>query len=78
MEFVVNGTTRHLGVSLKDLRLKKGILIAVIIHNGRIIIPEGSSHIEEGDTVIIVSRDSGILDINDIYADGFTVGGGET
>lgn len=77
MEFVVNSTTRNLGVSLKDLRLKKGILIAVIIHNGRIVIPEGSSHIEEGDTVIIVSRDSGILDINDIYADGFTAGGGE-
>lgn len=77
MEFVVNATTRHLGVPLKDLRLKKGILIAVIIHNNKIIIPEGSSSISEGDSVIIVSRDSGILDINDIYADGFTAGGGE-
>jgi trk system potassium uptake protein TrkA len=73
MEFVVNSTTRHLGIPLKDLRLKKGILIAVIIHNNKIIIPEGSSCIQEGDTVIIVSRDSGILDINDIYA----AGGGE-
>ena len=77
MEFVVNHTTRCLGVPLKDLKLKKGILIAVIIHNSRIIIPEGSSKIEEGDTVIIVSHDSGILDINDIYADGFAGGGNE-
>ncbi len=73
MEFVVNQTTRNLGIPLKDLKLKKGILIAVIIHNGKIIIPEGSSKIENGDTVIIVSRDSVILDINDIYA----AGGGE-
>ena len=73
MEFVVNNTTRNLGVPLKNLKLKNGILIAVIIHENQIIIPEGSSKIEEGDTVIIVSRDSGILDINDIYA----TGGGE-
>lgn len=70
MEFTVNKTTRNLGIPLKDLTLKKGILIAVIIHDNRIIIPEGSSKIEDGDTVIIVSHDSGILDINDIYAGG--------
>lgn len=77
MEFVVNETTRNLGVPLKELKLKEGILIAVIIHNGKITIPEGSSKIEQGDTVIIVSHDSGILDVNDIYADGFVGGGGE-
>ncbi len=77
MEFVVNNTTLNLNVALKDLKLKKGILIAVIIHNNRITIPEGSSKIQAGDTVIIVSRDSGILDINDIYADTPVSGGGK-
>lgn len=76
MEFVVNKTTRNLGVPLKDLKLKKGILIAVIVHDNQIIIPEGSTRIEAGDTVIIVSHDSGILDINDIYADDSAAGGG--
>ena len=71
MEFVVKKTTRHLGTPLKDLKLRKGILVAVIIHNSRIVIPEGSSVIQEGDTVIVVSRDKGILDVNDIYAEGF-------
>lgn len=75
MEFVVNETTRNLGVPLKDLKLKNGILIAVIVHDNQIIIPEGSTKIEAGDTVIIVSRDSGILDINDIYADSSASGG---
>lgn len=69
-EFAINGTTRHLGVPLKELKLKKGVLIAVIIHQGRIIIPEGSSVISSGDTLIIISRDMGILDVNDIYKEG--------
>ena len=67
MEFVANDTTRHQGVALKDLRLKKGILIAVLVHQGQIIIPDGSSSFQTGDTVIIVSRDHKILDINDIF-----------
>ena len=67
MEFEVNDTTRNLGIPLKDLKLKKGILIAVLVHQGRVIIPDGSSSIQKGDTVIIISRNHGILDINDIY-----------
>ena len=66
-EFAVNGTTRHLHTPLKDLRLKRGVLIAVIIHQGEVIIPLGSSVISSGDTVIIISRGMGILDVNDIY-----------
>lgn len=66
-EFAVNGTTRHLHTPLKDLRLKRGVLIAVIIHHGQVIIPVGSSVISSGDTVIIISRGMGILDVNDIY-----------
>lgn len=31
MEFTVRSTTRYLNVPLKDLRLKSGILIAVIM-----------------------------------------------
>ena len=67
MEFVVNDTTHCLGTPLRDLPLKKGILIAVIIHQGKVLIPEGSSSISIGDTVIIIARWESILDINDIY-----------
>lgn len=34
-----------------------------------IIIPEGSSYIQEGDSVILISRGQRILDLNDIYED---------
>lgn len=69
MEFTVGPSTRHLNVPLRDLHLHKGILIAVIMRDGEIIIPEGSSCIQEGDSVIIISRDHPILDVNDIYAE---------
>ena len=75
-EFVANQTTRHLGIPLKDLPLKKGVLIAVIASQGKIIIPEGSSVIHDGDTVIIVSADTSIMDINDIYDPSYLEFGG--
>ena len=67
MEFTVRDTTRHLRTPLKDLHLKNGILLAVIMRGREIIIPEGSSYIQEGDSVILISRGWRILDLNDIY-----------
>ena len=39
-----------------------------IAYREDIIIPEGSSYLQEGDQVIIIARESGILDLNAIYA----------
>lgn len=77
MEFLVGPTARNLGVPLKELRgkLKKGILVAVVVRDNRVIIPEGSTCLQEGDSVVIVARDSGILDLNDIFSDSFSMGG---
>ena len=75
MEFTAGPTTRHLGVALKDLKLRSGILIAVIVRGNQVIIPIGSTCMQEGDTVIVVAKDSGILDLNDIYAEAFGLGG---
>ena len=70
MEFLVSPSTRNLKVPLKSLKLRKGVLIAVIVRNGKVIIPEGSTCLEQGDDVIVIARDSGILDLNDIYEGG--------
>jgi len=67
IEFTVSSSARWLGTPLKSLRLKPGILIAVIVRGQDIIIPEGSSSFQSGDRVIIISRNGGILDFNDIY-----------
>lgn len=75
MEFTVSPATRHLGVPLKDLRLKSGVLIAVIVRDRHIIIPEGSSFLQAGDSVILIARGGGIRGLNDIYRDITPVGG---
>ena len=53
----------------KDLKLKKGILVAVISRESRLIIPEGGDSLQAGDKIILISRGLPILDINDIFAD---------
>ena len=75
MEFTVGASTRNLGIALRDLHLRPGILIAVIVRGQEIIIPEGSSHLQAGDNVIIISRNNGILDLNDIYQEEKSVPG---
>ena len=69
MEFTVSPTTKHLEVPLKDLHLRPGILLAVIVRGQDIIIPEGSTCLRANDNVILISRNSGVLDLNDIYGD---------
>ena len=77
MEFTVSPNTRNLGVALKDLRLKPNILIAVLVREQEIIIPEGSTAMQAGDRVIVISKDSGIRDLNDIYRDEVPVEGAQ-
>ena len=76
MEFSVSKATHNLGVPLKQLKLKAGVLIAVIVRDDQVIIPEGSSTIQERDSVIVVSKDHTILDLNDIYESSSPVAGG--
>lgn len=75
MEFAVGPSTNHLGVPLRSLKLKEGVLIAALVRKGQIIIPEGSTSLQEGDTAIVIARNSGIMDLNAIYADFFGKGG---
>ncbi len=75
MEFTVTAATAHLGAPLRDLKLKGGVLVAVVVRGNEVIIPEGSTALKEGDSVVVVTRDSGILDLNDIFADGPVLGG---
>lgn len=69
MQFRVTSDARFLGTPLKDLRsrLREGILIAVIVRDNEVIIPQGSTTLEAGDEVIVVAKDSGIIDLDDIY-----------
>ncbi len=57
-----------LNVPLAELRLKPNILICTIIRGKKIIAPRGRDFIKNGDTVIVVTTDTGFKDLNDIFA----------
>lgn len=68
LEFTINEKTLHLNVPLKDITLKRNILLSCIIRNGRTSIPDGNSTFNIGDTVIVVTnREDPILQFNDIF-----------
>lgn len=70
LEFQVGPDTRHQGQALKDISLKKGILIASINHKGHTTIPKGDSSFAAGDTIIVVAAgDEAISDLDDIFAE---------
>ena len=68
IEFEVEKESAVTGKPLKELKLKKEILIAFINRDGKIIIPSGLDSIEVGDTVMIVTKHSGFQSILEILA----------
>lgn len=66
-EFILNEKTPHLGVPLKDLRIKKGFLVAALLHDSTVIIPSGGTVLSAGDRVIVISHGQGIQTFNDMF-----------
>ncbi|MGN0169000.1 MAG: Trk system potassium transporter TrkA [Acetatifactor sp.] len=68
MEFLVDDATKHCGEPLKDIKLKKGVLVVCITKGARQEIPGGDSVFHRGDTVIIVTNgEKSIGQLNDIF-----------
>lgn len=70
LEFIAGQSTKFLNIPLKDLRLKKGILVAAIVRKNEIIIPHGKDVIKPGDSVILIVKDQRFSDFNDIVEPG--------
>ncbi len=69
LEFRASSKTWYLDVPLKNVPLKKDILIAAIGRSGAVIIPGGDSSFLEGDTVVIVVKsDMSLINFNDIFS----------
>ena len=54
------------GIQLKNLKLRRDVLIASIVHKDKIVIPSGNDKMESGDTVILFTSGVEIKDIKDI------------
>ena len=68
LEFSIRENSQVADVPLKNLHLKNNLLIGCINRNGKIIIPRGNDCIQVGDTVIVVTTQKGLDDIQDILA----------
>lgn len=64
--FTATTSTRFLDTPLKDLNLKKGLLVAAIVRQNRTLIPDGNAKILDGDKVIVMAKSLFLQDLNDI------------
>ena len=68
LEFNIDETTKNAGIPLKDITLRKNTLLASIIHEGLIQIPDGDSVFVPGDTVIVITTGEEIINqFNEIF-----------
>lgn len=65
-EFKVEENDQFIGIPIKLLRIKPGTIIAIILRQDRVIIPFGNDYIEKNDHVVIITRDPGIIDLNEV------------
>ena len=70
LEFSVTPDIPFVGTPLRDLKLKRGLLLAGIVRqNGQIVIPSGGDALEAHDDVIVVTTDTQLDDLRDILQD---------
>ena len=66
VEFKVSQDSKCINIPLKDLKLKKNILICAIIRKNHSIIPDGNTKILPGDHAIIVTASGRLQDMDTI------------
>lgn len=67
-EFIVPDNAKYTGIAFKDLNLLPNLLIGCIIRKGKVIFPGGDDVMKSGDSVIVVTANKIVEDLNDIFA----------
>ncbi|MDE7363292.1 MAG: Trk system potassium transporter TrkA [Ruminococcus sp.] len=67
IEFVVKEQKDYIGIPLKKLKLRSGILIASIVRGNQLIIPKGDDYLMVNDSVVIVTTNRGFDDLKEIF-----------
>lgn len=67
LEFLAKRPESIYDIPLRELRIKKDCLIACIMRGTRVIIPDGSTCIRQGDSVIVVTTHKNFDDLTDIF-----------
>ena len=67
LEFLAKKPERINDKPLKELKIKENCLIACIIRESEVIIPDGNACIKQGDNVIVVTTHKNFDDLTDIF-----------
>ncbi len=67
LEFSAKREEKYYGKPLRELKIKKNCLVACIIRQNEIIIPDGNSEIKLGDNVVVVTAHKNFDDLNDVF-----------
>ncbi|MGI5888491.1 MAG: TrkA C-terminal domain-containing protein [Oscillospiraceae bacterium] len=68
LEFLISDGAELCGIPLKDMRIRQDVLVAGILRHEKMIIPNGQSMFQQGDTVIVFTTAAGFGDLHDIIA----------
>jgi trk system potassium uptake protein TrkA len=67
LEFVVNGGSQIAGHEVQELS-PKGFLIIAVHKGGELVIPTGSTILEEGDEVLVLSKSESVSKVEKLFA----------
>ncbi|MCI8855632.1 MAG: Trk system potassium transporter TrkA [Clostridiaceae bacterium] len=68
LEFAIGKSTRYIGTPLKNIPLRKGVLMSCITHRGKTIIPNGDSCFYPEDIILVVtSSERPIQQLDEIF-----------
>lgn len=66
LEFYIKEDSGMTGATLEALPIREGVLVAGIIRDGKVMIPNGKSTLQRNDSVIIITRITGMQNLEDI------------
>ncbi len=66
LEFLADNKMPFIHVPLKELNIDKDCLIAVIVRGNKVLVPFGNDTIESGDSVVIISKRTGISTLDEV------------
>ena len=67
LEFIAKKNEDIYDIPLKDLKIKENCLIACIIRDNKVIIPDGNESIKLNDNVIVVTTHKDFDDLRDVF-----------
>ena len=65
-EFIASDTCELCGRPLREISLKPNVIIACVSRKKSVIVPDGNTVIESGDSVIVITAGQGFADLNEI------------